>query len=373
MYYCDQLELKAIEKVLMTKKLFRYQGKDVETECSLFEKSFAAYLKAPYSLLVSSGTNALVNALFTIGIQEGDEVIVPAYTFFATLAAVLELKAIPVVVNIDHSLSYDMSDLDCKISDKTKAIIAVHMDGNASDMDSIKLLGHKYKLPIIEDVAQAVGGSYKDQKLGSLGEIGCFSFNVDKIISCGEGGAVVINKAELLQKAFLYHDTCNQFGTTLKDFYEIEKFSGKSMRVSEIQGAMINIQLQRLDTILFDLKERYQLLYQQLTSAGLTPVTEFDPDGNCHTTLRVFCSDAAQVGKNILKLNSLGIGCSSPTMRPAHSVWSWFNLYSKTSKQHKFDFISSMDILSKTLLIKVSLDEPLNKWKEKVHAIGSLL
>lgn len=373
MYYCDQLELKAIEKVLMKKKLFRYQGKDIETECTLFEKSFAAYLQTPHTLLVSSGTNALVNALFTLGIQEGDEVIVPAYTFFATLAAVLELKATPVVVNIDHSLSYDMSDLKSKISDKTKAIIAVHMDGNASDMDSLKKLCDQFQVPIIEDVAQAVGGSYKNKKLGSIGEMGCFSFNVDKIISCGEGGAVAVNKTEFLQKTFLYHDTCNQYGATMKDFYEIEKFSGKSMRVSEIQGAMINIQLQRLDTILFDLKERYQLLYPHLISAGLIPVAEFDPDGNCHTTLRFFCSDATQVGKNILKLNALGFECSSPTLRPAHSVWSWFNLYSKVSKHHKFDYISSMDLLSKTLLIKVSLDESLDKWREKVHAIDSLL
>lgn len=369
MYYCDQQELKAIEKVLMNKKLFRYQGPGVETECSSFEKSFAKYLNTENTLLVSSGTNALVNALFAAGIQEDDEVLVPSYTFFATLAAVIELKAIPVVANIDNSLSYDTTDLISKITSKTKALIVVHMDGHPADMDTLLKIARDNNLILIEDVAQAVGGSYKENKLGALGDLGCFSFNVDKIISCGEGGAVSINKKEYLQKAFMYHDTCNQFGTSLKDFYDIEKFSGKSMRVSEIQGAMINIQLQRLDTILKDLKERYQVLYKHLVDLGLQPIVDFDSDGNCHTTLRFLCTDANQVAKCVLKLNSFELECFSPTLRPAHTVWSWFNLFSKFSKQNKFDYISSMDILSRTLLIKVNLEGTLNDWIEKVKKL----
>lgn len=367
MYYCDDLEIKAIERVLKTKKLFRYQGKDAETECSLFETKFAHYIDSKKSILLSSGTNALVNALFSLGITEGDEVLIPAYTFFATAAAVIELKAIPVVVNVDQFLSFDLEDLQKKISEKTKALIAVHMDGYACNMGALTDFCQTNKLALIEDCAQAVGGKYQNKKLGSFGQFGCFSFNVDKIISCGEGGALSINSEELFQKAFLYHDTCNQFGVTHKDLYSIEKFSGKSMRASEIQGAMMNVQLDRLDTILSDLKKRKGLLDKRFAELGFELIPTYDAEGECATTTRLLCKDAAAVNAMVVTLNNLGIRTNSPMLRPAHHIWQWHSLLPK--KQHKFDFLPTIDLLSRVLLIHVTLDESLNEWEEKLQRI----
>ena len=368
MYYCDDLEIQAIAHVLKNKKMFRYQGKDVETQCSLFEKKFSTFLNTPHSILLSSGTNALVNALYTLGIKEGDEVLIPAYTFFATAAAVLELKAIPIVVNINSHLSFDLDDLQKKINSNTKAIIAVHMDGYACDMDALEPISKAHNLFLIEDAAQAVGGRYKNRRLGSIGDMGCFSFNSDKIITCGEGGALSINDSELYQKAFLYHDTCNQFGPTTKDLYNLTKFSGKSMRVSEIQGAMINVQLERLPQILKDLKERKNVLDQHLLHLGFELIPSYDTEGECATTSRVLCKDPTIVNKLVLEINNLQIKANSPTLRPAHHVWQWLSLI--PSKQSKFDFLSSIDLLSRTLLIHVSLDYDLDTWKKNVQQIN---
>nr|BDT30130.1 aminotransferase class I/II-fold pyridoxal phosphate-dependent enzyme [Bacteriovorax sp. HI3] len=367
MYYCDDLEIKAIERVLKTKKLFRYQGKDVETECSQFEKSFARYLNSKHSILLSSGTNALVNALFSLGITKGDEVLIPAYTFFATAAAVLELNATPVVVNIDQYLSFDSQDLQHKISDKTKALIAVHMDGYACNINSLTDFCQTHNIALIEDCAQAVGGQYQNKKLGSFGAFGCFSFNVDKIISCGEGGALSVNDEELYQKAFLYHDTCNQFGATHKDLYSIAKFSGKSMRASEIQGAMMNVQLDRLDTIIADLKIRKDFLDHRFSELGFEHIPVYDKNGECFTTTRLLCKDAAAVNAMVISLNNLGIKTNSPMLRPAHHIWQWHALLPKT--QHKFDFLPTIDILSRVLLVHVTLDETIEEWQEKLKRI----
>ena len=365
MYYCDDLEIKAIERVLKNKKLFRYQGKDTETECSVFEEKFARFLDSKKTILLSSGTNALVNALFSLGVTEGDEVLIPAYTFFATAASILELKAIPVVVNINEFLSFDQADLKQKISSKTKALIAVHMDGYPCDMSALTDFCHTHNIGLIEDAAQAVGGKYQNKKLGSFGSFGCFSFNADKIISCGEGGALSVNDEALYQKAFLYHDTCNQFGVTNKDLYSIEKFSGKSMRVSEIQGAMINVQLDRLETIISDLKKRKKDLDQIFLTLGHNLITTYDTEGECFTTTRLLCKDPQEVNSLILKLNNLGIKANSPMLRPAHHIWQWHSLLPKM--QPKFDFLPTIDLLSRVLLVHVSLEENDIEWKTKLE------
>jgi dTDP-4-amino-4,6-dideoxygalactose transaminase len=175
-----------------------------------------------------------------------------------------------------------------------------------------KFICQTHNILLIEDAAQAVGGKYQNKKLGSFGSFGCFSFNADKIISCGEGGALSVNDEALYQKAFLYHDTCNQFGVTNKDLYSIEKFSGKSMRVSEIQGAMINVQLDRLETIISDLKKRKKDLDQMFLTLGHNLITTYDTEGECFTTTRLLCKDPQEVNSLILKLNNLGI-CLTPT------------------------------------------------------------
>jgi 8-amino-3,8-dideoxy-alpha-D-manno-octulosonate transaminase len=372
MYYSDEDEIQAIAKVLKSKKLFRYQGKDVETECSLFEKNFSYYLNQKYSILLSSGTNALVTALHCFDIGPGDEVIIPAYTFFATIAAVIEVGATPIIVNVDSFLTIDLEEIKNVITSKSKAIIAVHMDGFPCDMIKLSCLAKECHLVLIEDVAQAIGGRFNDQCLGTFGQAGCFSFNVDKIITCGEGGAICLPDQLLYQKAMMYHDTCNQFGPTCKEMYTIESFSGKSMRASEIQGAMINVQLKRLDKILHDLRKRKFVLENKLSALQLKMIPTYDSKGECCTLLRVVVEDPIRLRKLIVGFNTIGIMATSPIMKPAHHIWQWRHLLPHNTNHFKANFLTTINMLSTTLLIYVSLNESDELWAEKINKIDQL-
>jgi 8-amino-3,8-dideoxy-alpha-D-manno-octulosonate transaminase len=372
MYYSDEAEIQAISNVLRKKKLFRYQGKDVETECSLFEKEFSDYLGSGHSVLLSSGTNALVTALSSLNIGPGDEVIVPAYTFFATLAAILEVGAKPIIVNVNTYLDLDLSEVKKSLTPATKAIIPVHMDGYACDMDSILRLCLEHNLFLIEDAAQAVGGKFKGQSLGTFGDAGCFSFNVDKVISCGEGGAIFIKNQELYQKSMMFHDTCNQFGPTMKETYTITPFVGRSMRVSEIQGAMIRVQLGRLDKIIQDLKERKNILEEELKKYNVNLVPTHD-SGECGTTARFYLSSPNDVKETIIKLHQIGLKATSPILRPAHNVWQWLHLIPADKRNSKINFFPTIDLLSKTVNINISLEESAEEWTTKTLALAQAL
>lgn len=372
MYYSDEAEIQAISNVLRKKKLFRYQGKDVDTECSLFEKEFSDYLGNGHSVLLSSGTNALVTALASLKIGPGDEVIVPAYTFFATLAAILEVGARPVIVNVDQYLGLDLNEVKKSLTPATKAIIPVHMDGYACDMDSIVGICQEHNLFLIEDAAQAVGGKFKGQSLGTFGDAGCFSFNVDKVISCGEGGAIFTKNQELYQKSMMFHDTCNQFGPTMKESYTITPFVGRSMRVSEIQGAMIRVQLGRLDKIIQDLKERKYILEEELKKYNVSLVPMHD-SGECGTTTRFYLSSPNDVKDTIIKLHQIGLKATSPILRPAHNVWQWLHLIPADKRNSKINFFPTIDLLSKTVNINISLEESAEEWTTKTLALAQAL
>jgi 8-amino-3,8-dideoxy-alpha-D-manno-octulosonate transaminase len=371
MFLSDQEEVDAISKVLESKKLFRYQGPDIETECSKFEKEFSQYLNVPHSLLLSSGTNALVTALFINNIGEGDEVLIPAYTFFATVSAILEVGATPVIINVNQNLEIDLNEAKQKISNKTKALIAVHMDGNPCDMDSICAFVRENNLILIEDVAQAVGGSFNGKKLGSIGDSGCFSFNVDKIISCGEGGAIALNNFEKYQNALMYHDTCNQFGPTCKGIYTINSFSGKSMRASEIQGAMIRVQLRKIEKIKKNLRERKIILKNRLVELKFELLSD-NENGECSTTIRIKSKTPTESKQTSIQLNETGFKALPVLMRPGHNVWEWGTILKKYGNYNRNQFLQSIDYLSCTSIIFVSLEESESEWIEKITKIKNL-
>src|SRR5690606_285603 len=241
-------------------KFFRYQG-EVETECSRFEKAFSSYLGRGSSLVVSSGTNALILALEVLGVRQEDEVIIPSYTFIADVTAVKRVGAIPVVAKVDENLNLDLEDVAKKITPKTKALILVYMDGLFPDIAKYQAFCKEHNLLFIEDVAQALGGEYKGEKLGALGDASCFSFNVDKIITAGEGGLVNFKEEDHYKKALMLHDMPVKFGRTYNNYlsdvaYEV----GHSMRVSEISGAILNVQLERLPQIVNKLRMHRQAL-----------------------------------------------------------------------------------------------------------------
>ncbi len=187
MYRIGTQEAQAVAQVIRSGKLFRYHAGG---QCEKFEQRYAEYVGVKHAGLTSSGTTALTAALAGLDIGPGDEVIVPAYTYMATAIAVLAVGAIPVVIDVDESLTLSPSALDEAIGPRTRAVIPVHMIGLPCDMRAIMRIARRRKLKVVEDACQAVGGGYEGKMLGGIGHAGAFSFNYFKNMTCGEGGGV---------------------------------------------------------------------------------------------------------------------------------------------------------------------------------------
>jgi len=211
-------------------------------EVAAFEEEFGAYSQAEHAVAVNSGTSALHLALLAAGVQPGDEVIAPAMTFIATVAPIQYIGARPVLVDIDpESYTIDPIKLEAAITEKTKAIMPVHLYGQAADLDPILAIAKKHDLKVIEDAAQAHGGEYKGRRLGSIGDIGCFSFYPGKNLGAyGEGGMVVTNNAEYAQKIRMLRD----WGQEKKYHHVLKAYN---YRMDGIQGAVLRVKLRRLE------------------------------------------------------------------------------------------------------------------------------
>jgi dTDP-4-amino-4,6-dideoxygalactose transaminase len=251
MYRMGDEEIRAVERVIKSKQLFRFSENSKEVVG--FEKEWAEKIGVNHCLVLTGGTPALIAALVGMGVGPGDEVIVPGYTFMATALAVVSAGAIPVIAEVDDSLTIDPDDVEKKISKYTKAIIPVHMLGLPSNMKRIMEIAQKYNLMVLEDCCQADGGSFNGKRLGSIGNAGAFSFNYFKIISAGEGGAVTTNDELLYHRALIYHDGGTSFRSHASEL-KTPVFVGSQYRSNEIAGAILRVQLTRLDGILADLK-----------------------------------------------------------------------------------------------------------------------
>lgn len=250
----DETERDLVLRVLEKKRVFRFYEKYLEeSEAARLEKMYSERLGVHHTLAVNSGTSALVAALIGAGVGPGDEVIVPAYTYIATASAVLIARAVPVIVEVDDSLTMDPQALENAITPYTKAVIPVHMRGVPSQMDEIMSIANKHNLIVIEDVAQANGGTYKNKPLGSIGAVGCFSFQQYKIVTAGEGGLVATNDDKIAARASIYHDSALSFWGVKSN--EVASFAGENYRMSEINAAIALAQSQRLDRIIGKLRQ----------------------------------------------------------------------------------------------------------------------
>jgi dTDP-4-amino-4,6-dideoxygalactose transaminase len=287
MYIIGQEEIDAMARVVNSKALFRY---GLGHECERFEQRYAAYLGAKHFSLAASGSYALTAAMIGLGLGPGDEVLVPAHTYMASATSVLAAGAIPVIVDIDESITIDPAAIEAAIGPHTRAVIAVHMWGTTCDLDAIMEIARRRKLFVIEDACQGVGGSYKGRKLGTIGDIGAFSFNFYKNMSAGEGGGVVTSDDAVVKRVNCAIDPCHAFWTGRDE--DSKPFAGNGARASEFMGAVLNVQLDRIDGIIEAMRrERDTVLagIQDLKSLGLraAPLNsrEFDCATNVFLTL----------------------------------------------------------------------------------------
>lgn len=268
-------EIAAAVRVLAGSDLSRYGGATTST-VSRFESEFGRLLGTPHTLAVNSGTSALIGALVAAGVGPGDEVLVPAYTWVATAAAPLAVGAVPVLVEIDASLTMDPVDVKRKITPHTRAVIAVHMLNLVCDMDSIMAIAAEHDLTVIEDAAQAVGVRYRGRRVGSIGHLGAFSFNQHKNISSGEGGAIVTGDARLHARAAMYHDVGSY---ERPGWVETEAlFPGVNQRMPELSAAVLRPQVARLDAQLARRRRRREMVLDLLpVGRGLAVSVHHDP------------------------------------------------------------------------------------------------
>jgi dTDP-4-amino-4,6-dideoxygalactose transaminase len=209
-----------------------------------FEKKFAEFQQAKYGVCIVNGTAALEVALKAVGVKAGDEVIVPPYTFIASASSVLTIGAIPVFTDIDDdTYNLDPSKIEAAITDKTKAILAVHIGGGPADMDGIMAVAKKHGLKVVEDAAQAHGAAWNGRRVGAIGDAGTFSFQSSKNLTSGEGGIVVTNDDEVYATAWSLHNC----GRVPEGRWYEHRVLGWNMRMTEFQGAILLEQMKRLE------------------------------------------------------------------------------------------------------------------------------
>lgn len=251
-------EKKAVCEVIDHKCLFRYYGpEEFPSRVKLLEEEFAQKMGVKHALAVNSCTSALITCLVAVGVGPGDEVIVPGYTFFASCAAILAVKAIPILAEIDDSYTLDPDDFERKITSRTKAVLPVHMRGVPCRMDKIMGIAKEHNVKVVEDNAQACGGSFKGKRLGTFGDCNAYSFQYHKIITTGEGGMVATDDDLLYNRAQMYHDTaaCWRPKGLVSGRYEGELFPGVNFRMTELTGAVARVQLKRLDGLIERMRE----------------------------------------------------------------------------------------------------------------------
>ncbi len=308
--WIGQEEAKELMDVLESGYLFRYGSLDnpaYKHKVYTFEKEFAESCGVRHALAVSSGSGALFISLKALGIEPGDEVIVPAYTFIASFSSIIYAGGVPVLAEIDESLTIDPDDIEPRITKKTKAIMPVHMLGNACAMDAIMAVADKHGLPVLEDVCQANGGSYRGRRLGSIGKMGTFSLNVFKTVTAGDGGAVVTDDSTLYKLAFGYHD---QGHTPHRSGVEVGRRSvlGMNFRMNELTGAVGLAQLRKLDKIISVLREkkrRFKELIEDIRGFKFRSLN--DPEGDCGTLCTVIFDSAQKAALVSRRLETITV------------------------------------------------------------------
>jgi len=320
-------ERREAQDVLDTGVLFRYgfdQARKGHWKAKAFETELAKRIGMGYCHLCSSGTAALLAALASCGIGAGDEVIVPPFTFIATIEAILHAGAVPVLAEIDETLCLDPETIETAITPRTKAVLPVHMCGAMARIDEIKSVCQKKDLILIEDACQAFGATLNGKALGTFGRAGCFSFDPVKTITCGEGGAVVTDDEEIYTTVDSYADHGHDH---MGDDRGLEGHAilGTNFRISELNAAVGLAQLRKLDSIL-----EIQRAHKKTLKDALAQFSELDfrkiPDekGDSSTFLSFFLPDESTAREIVTNLGQAGVdGCFHWYDNNWHYVRNW--------------------------------------------------
>jgi dTDP-4-amino-4,6-dideoxygalactose transaminase len=309
-HHMDNLEVQAGLRLLKARSPFRFYGVNPQGEVDKLEKEFARAVGVKHALAVSSGTGALHVALSALGVGPGQEVIVPAYMWVSVLAAVVNLGAIPVLADIDDTFCLNPADVEKRITPKTRGIVLVHMSGAPGDAPAIAKIANAHGLFLLEDCAQCNGGSIKGKKVGTFGDMGIYSFQMNKNMTAGEGGAVVTNDLRLYRRAFASHDlgyARDENGRLIFNDPDLTMW-GRGYRLDELRASVLRVQLKKLSGIV---KRMHGSKYRIRKALAKFPQVQLrhiqDPKGDTSCFLLTTYKDGETAKRVNLALRAEGI------------------------------------------------------------------
>ncbi len=384
-------EKKEVMDVLDTGVLFRYgfdNARKGHWKAKTLEQKLCEKTNAKYAHLCSSGTAALSIALAACGIGAGDEVIVPPLTFVATFEAVINIGAIPVFSEIDETLCLDPDKLINVVTSKTKAVIPVHMCGAMAHIDKIKDFCSKKGLILIEDACQAVGGTFKGKSLGTFGDIGCFSFDAVKTITCGEGGAIITDSRELYEKADQYADHGHDHVGGADRGADDHPILGMNYRISELNAAVGVAQINKLDKIIKIQKKNKQIIKHEIAKFPEISFRKIpDENGDTATFLSFFLENKERAKHVAAKFAENGVtGAPYWFDNKWHYFKQWHHLkqlnaasrlplelFNNTPDYNNVSLPQSDEIMKKTISMQIMLSWKDNEIKDRINRIKKVL
>lgn len=384
-------ERKHVNDVLESGVLMRYGFDGMRNghwKAVELEKAISKRMEVKHTQLVSSGTSALTIALASAGIGAGDEVIMPTFTFVASFESIIALGAVPVLVDIDDTLTIDPKKVEEAITAKTKVVMPVHMCGSMANLKALKDICEANGLLLLEDACQAIGGSYEGKPLGSYGDLGCFSFDYVKTITCGEGGAVITNNENYATNADHYSDHGHDHVGKDRGA-ETHPFLGYNYRISELNAAVGLAQINRLDDFLAIQKKNYTVLRETIeTISGVTMRTVPDGGVENYSFLSFFMNDEETARETQKELVANGVdGCFYWFDNNWHYIKKWEHLKDLKSlgrlpeeviqglpDYNSQDFSQSDQWLSRNISVLIKLswtDEEVNERAQKMKQVLS--
>lgn len=341
-----------------------------------FENEFSQKIGSKYTQAVTSGTVAQLVAMVSMGIKAGDEVITQAFTFVATVEAILAIGAVPVIVDIDDTYNMDPMELEKAITPKTKLIIPVHMLGNPASMAEILAIADMHGIPVLEDGCEALGAKYKGQYVGTLGKAAVFSLDFAKTITSGEGGLVITNDDELYKYAKEYHDHGHESNPAFPRGRDTRTIVGMNYRMTEMQAAVVSAQLKKLDFIVDSNKKNKNFLKKNLKTDKITFRRITDDEGDLADTL-IFNFENSDLTQSFLsRYNNAGYGTKNiPDAIDWHFSGTWNHMFhSVPAYKDKWQtaWKSSADLLGRSIAIPIYVkvkEEELEKHVKVINAI----
>jgi dTDP-4-amino-4,6-dideoxygalactose transaminase len=388
--WLNRQEEEAVIDVVRKGDLFRYYGPQSPNHVSRLEEYACAFYDIRHAMAVNSGTGALFTAMSALGIGPGTEVIVPAFMWVATVTAVIQNNAIPILCEVDDSFSMDAGDLEKKITNRTKLIAAVHMAGAPCDMDAIMQVAGRNNIPVLEDCAQCNGGSFKGRRVGTFGKVGMYSLQINKNVTAGEGGLLVTDDERLYTRLVAAHDLGVPWKQGLPDETGEVYLWGQGRRMGELAGAVANVQLRKLPRVVAHMKASKQRIKDMLGKMnGVSFRRLNDPDGDTGPFLILTFDRESQALsvtghlrdsriENVFHLSDYGLHIyhniralvEKVPLSPAGNPWSLPQNADSVFEYTKGTCPTSDDLFERSVIITIPSRLTMNQEREMAQAIG---